>query len=96
VVLVVDAEAVSRGEVTRAKRLLHKLDPEAVGLFVNRIPVFSGAGYLETLIVETLTRTRFETFMSRSKWALAWDLARLRAAAWLPRSVTPRARGGLA
>jgi DEAD/DEAH box helicase domain-containing protein len=73
-------EAVSRGEITRAKRLLQKLDPEAVGLFVNRIPVFQGAGYLEPLIVETLTRTRFETFMSRPKWSLAWDVARIRMA----------------
>ena len=80
VYLVVDAEAVTRGEITRAKRLLQKLDPEAVGLFVNRIPVFRGAGYLEPLIVETLTGTRFETFMSRSKWALAWDMARTRLA----------------
>ena len=82
VFLVVDAEAVSRGEITRAKRLLQKLDPEAVGLFVNRILVFQGAGYLEPLIVETLTRTRFETFMSRPKWALAWEMARLRMAGW--------------
>lgn len=96
VYLVVDAEAVSRGEITRAKRLLHKLDPEAVGLFVNRIPVFPGAGYLEPLMVETLTRTRFETFMSRSKWALVWDLARLRMAGWLPRRGAPQARVGLA
>jgi Mrp family chromosome partitioning ATPase len=96
VFLVVDAEAVSRGEITRAKRLLHKLDPEAVGLFVNRIPVFPGAGYLEPLIVETLTRTRFETFMSRSKWALAWDVARLRLAGWLQRSAAPGRRRSLA
>jgi Mrp family chromosome partitioning ATPase len=93
VFLVVDAEAVSRGEITRAKRLLHKLDPEAVGLFVNRIPVFPGSGYLEPLIVETLTRTRFETFMSRSKLALAWDMARLQAAGWLRRRTPGMALG---
>ena len=58
--------------------------------------MFPGAGYLEPLIVETLTRTRFETFMSRSKWALAWDLARLRLAGWLPPRGAPQARGGLA
>lgn len=91
--LVVDAEAVSRGEITRAKRLLQKLDPEAVGLFVNRIPVFAGSGYLEPLIVEMLTRTRFGTFMSRSKRALAWDLARLRLVGWLPRRSASPARG---
>jgi Mrp family chromosome partitioning ATPase len=77
VFLVVDAEGVSRGEVLRAKRLLQKLDPEAVGLFVNRIPVFAGSGYLEPLIVETLTRTRFEKFMTQPRWRLAWELVRL-------------------
>jgi succinoglycan biosynthesis transport protein ExoP len=78
VFLVVDAEAVSRGEISRAKRLLHKLDPEAVGLFVNRIPVFRGAGYLEPLMVETLSRTRYDRFMSLSKWALWRDITRLK------------------
>lgn len=78
VFLVVDAEAVSRGEIARAKRLLHKLDPDAVGLFVNRIPVFRGAGYLEPLMVETLTRTRYDRFMTLPRWALWRELARLK------------------
>ena len=85
VVLVVDADAVSRGEIHRAKRLLHSLDPEAVGLFVNRIPVFKGAGYLEPLMVETLTHTRYDRFMSLPRWALWRDLARLKLARWMAR-----------
>ena len=80
VFLVVDAEAVSRGEITRAKRLLHKLDPDAVGLFVNRIPVFKGAGYLEPLMVETWTHTRYDRYMSLPRWALWRDVARLKLA----------------
>jgi Mrp family chromosome partitioning ATPase/capsular polysaccharide biosynthesis protein len=80
VFLVVDAEAVSRGEITRVKRLLHKLDPDAVGLFVNRIPVFKGAGYLEPLMVETWTHTRYDRFMSLPRWALWRDVARLKLA----------------
>lgn len=85
VVLVVDADAVSRGEIHRARRLLHTLDPEAVGLFVNRIPVFKGAGYLEPLMVETLTHTRYDRFMSLPRWALWRDLARLKLARWTAR-----------
>ena len=76
VFLVLEAEAVTRGEFARAKRLLEKIDPEAVGLIVNKIPVFRGSGYMEQLIVETVTRTRFEQFMSLSQWRLWWEMAR--------------------
>ena len=55
VFLVIEAESVSRGEILRAKRLLQRIDPEAVGLFVNRLPVFQGGGYIESLIGETLS-----------------------------------------
>jgi polysaccharide biosynthesis transport protein len=81
VFFVLDAEGVSRGEVGRARRLLQKLDPEAVGLFVNKVPVFQGAGYLEPLMVETVTKIRFDRFMSLPKWRLVWNILRARAAA---------------
>jgi Mrp family chromosome partitioning ATPase len=70
VFLVLEADAVVRGEIARAKRLLEKIDPEAVGLFVSKVPVFRGTGYMEALIAETLTRTRFEKFMSLPQWKL--------------------------
>ena len=78
VFLVLEAEAVTRGEITRAKRLLQKIDPEAVGLFVSKVPVFRGAGYMEALIAETLTRTRFERFMSLARWKLGLEVLRTR------------------
>jgi Mrp family chromosome partitioning ATPase len=78
VFLVLEADGVTRGEVVRAKRLLEKIDPEAVGLFVNKVPVFRGAGYMEALIVETVTRTRFEQFLSMSQWRLWWEMLRAR------------------
>ena len=46
VFLVVEADHAGRGEVIRAKRLLQKLDPEAVGLFVNDVTLFRGSGYM--------------------------------------------------
>jgi hypothetical protein len=49
-----------------------------VGLFVNRIPVFQGAGYLEHLAVETVTRKRHASFMTLPDWALLRELARLK------------------
>ena len=75
----------------RARRLLQRLDPEAVGLYVNRVPVFRGAGYYEPLIVETLLRTRFERFMSQSGASLSWQLARARLARWWSQRRRPAA-----
>jgi Mrp family chromosome partitioning ATPase len=78
VFLVVEAEAVTRGEVIRAKRLLEKIDPEAVGLFVNNVPLFHGGGYMQEVIVETLTREKFSRFKSVVNWKLQWELLRIR------------------
>ncbi len=76
VFLVLDAQAVSKGEVSRAKRVLEKLDPEAVGLFVSNIPVFQGGGYMKELMVETLTKENAARFMSLSNLRLQIELLR--------------------
>lgn len=74
VFLVVEAQAVNRGEIGRSKRLLQKIDPEAVGLFVNKVPLFRGNGYMEDLIIETLSRSKLSSFMSLDKWKLQWEM----------------------
>jgi Mrp family chromosome partitioning ATPase/capsular polysaccharide biosynthesis protein len=76
VFLVLEAQTVSKGEVLRAKRLLEKLDPEAVGLFVNNIPVFEGGGYVKELMIETLTKESFSRFMSLSGLRLQIEVLR--------------------
>jgi Mrp family chromosome partitioning ATPase len=76
VFLVVPAESVTKGEIGRAKRLLQKLDPEAVGLFVNDVPLFRGSGYMEESIVETVTRGRHNEFMTASGLRLHWEMLR--------------------
>lgn len=78
VFMVLEAQSVSRGEVVRAKRLLEKLDPEAVGLFVNSIPMFQGGGYMQELMLETLTKNDFKHFMSLSNLRLQVALLRAR------------------
>lgn len=78
VFMVLEAQSVSRGEVVRAKRLLEKLDPEAVGLFVNSIPMFQGGGYMQELLLETLTKGDFKHFMSLSNLRLQVELLRAR------------------
>lgn len=78
VFMVLEAQSVTKGEVTRAKRLLAKIDPEAVGLFINNIPMFRGSGYMQELMVETLTRKSFSEFMSLSNLRLQIELLRVR------------------
>ena len=88
VFMVLEAQSVSKGEVTRAKRVLEKLDPEAVGLFVNNIPMFEGGGYMRELMVETLTKEKFSDFMSLSGLRLQIELLRAR---WLQKRMkSPR------
>jgi len=78
VFMVLEAQSATRGEVTRARRLLAKLDPEAVGLFVNSVPMFRGGGYMQELMLETLTRKKFGDFMSLSNLRLQFELLRTR------------------
>ena len=81
VFLVLEAQSVNKGEITRAKRLLEKLDPEAMGLFVNNVPVFQD-GYMKELMIETLTKEKFSRFMSLSGLRLQFEVLR---AQWVQR-----------
>jgi len=76
VFMVLEAQSVAKGEVTRAKRVLEKLDPEALGLFVNNVPIFEGGGYMKELMVETFTKEKFSKFMSLSGVRLHIELLR--------------------
>lgn len=82
VFLVVQAASITRGELLRGKRQLQRLDPEAVGLYVNRLPLFRGSGYLEEAVLETVTRTRYGELMPKSYWELQAEVLRTQAALW--------------
>lgn len=82
VFLIVQAASITRGELLRGKRQLQRLDPEAVGLFVNRLPLFRGSGYLEEAVLETVSRTRYEQLMPKSYWELQVEVLRTRALLW--------------
>lgn len=71
VLLVVPAEAVTQGELRRATRMLHTVDPEAVGLVVNRVRPFVGGGYLRELMVESITGRHRSAFFTTPGWRLA-------------------------
>jgi Mrp family chromosome partitioning ATPase len=70
VLLVVEAGVVTKGEVQRARRLLQTIDPEAVGLVVNRISPFAGGGYLRDLMLESISGRRVGAFFSTPRWRL--------------------------
>jgi len=82
VFLIVEALAISKGEIGRAKRLLEKINPEAVGLFVNNVPLFRGTGYMEEVIIEMLTRDKYSNFkklnkvLKRTRWSFRRQVKR--------------------
>ncbi len=52
VLLVIEAEAVTPGELKRAAQLLERLNPPVVGAILNRVKVFRGGGYFAELLKE--------------------------------------------
>lgn len=78
VFLLVEAETVRKADVVRARQLLEKIDPDAVGLIVNRVPMDSGGASTQSQLVETVTGAAFSRFMSTPQWSLKWNLLLLR------------------
>lgn len=78
VLLVVQAGVVTAGELQRARRLLETIDPDAVGLVVNRIEPFDGGGYLRDLMLETITARHAQEVFTLPHWRLALAALRLR------------------
>jgi succinoglycan biosynthesis transport protein ExoP len=74
VFLVVEAEILNKADVVRARVQLERMDPDAVGLIVNRVPVESGGESIKSQLVETITGDKFNTFMSSSGMNLRWSL----------------------
>ena len=52
VLLVVEAGAITPGELKRAAQLLERLNPPVVGSVLNRVKVFRGGGYFAKLLKE--------------------------------------------
>jgi Mrp family chromosome partitioning ATPase len=82
VFLLVEAEVLTKADVVRARVQLERMDPDAVGLIVNRVPVESGGDPIRTQLVETITGDSFNHFMSSPQIALRWNLLRLRLQQW--------------
>ncbi len=78
VFLVVEAEVLDKADVVRARVQLERMDPDAVGLVVNKVPIDSGGESIKSQLVETITGDKFNTFMSSSGMSLRWNLFLLR------------------
>jgi len=76
VFVVVEAEVATKGEVSHAKRLLQRIDPEAVGLFVNHIYLQRGGSDLQKRVVETITGEQMQNFQRHS--SLSWQIELLK------------------
>lgn len=83
--LVVEAESVSKRDVVRARLALEKMAPQAVGLIVNKVHLARGGADLHAQVVETITRGRFEHFMTQPALALQWQLLLARLGQWRQR-----------
>jgi Mrp family chromosome partitioning ATPase len=70
VLLVIEAQAVTRGEVQRAGRLLQVLDPAGVGVVVNRVAPFASGGYMRELMIESISGRRAATVFTTPRWRL--------------------------
>jgi polysaccharide biosynthesis transport protein len=70
VLLVVEAGNTTRGELQRSQRLLKTIDPEAVGMVVNRVEPFTAGGYLRDLMLESISGRHAEKVYSLPRWKL--------------------------
>jgi Mrp family chromosome partitioning ATPase len=52
ILLIVEAEQVSPGELRRAAQLLERLNPPVVGSILNRVKIYRGGGYFSKLVKE--------------------------------------------
>lgn len=68
--LVLDANSVTRSELLRARYMLQNMDPEAVGIIVNRIAPSAVGGYLREVMIEFLTGRRVGRFLTMPTWRL--------------------------
>ena len=69
--LVVEANAISPGELLRAARILDAARAGAVGMVVSRIEPLERGGYLRSLMIEQLSGRKFSEFQTLPGWRLA-------------------------
>jgi succinoglycan biosynthesis transport protein ExoP len=82
VFLVVEIQSMTKADVVRAKSVLEKLDPEAVGLFVNSVSIGRSSSGVDPVVVESLTGKKYSQFMNVPYPLLKWEILLTRWQAW--------------
>lgn len=70
ILLIVEANAINKGELARAARMLEGISTKAVGVIVNRIEPLDGGGYLHDMMIEQVSRRKMSDFQSLPAWKL--------------------------
>ncbi|WP_349647048.1 cellulose synthase operon protein YhjQ/BcsQ [Candidatus Parabeggiatoa sp. HSG14] len=69
ILLVVEAEQVTPGELKRSAHLLERLNPPVIGAILNRVKVFRGGGYFADLLKEYETGEKLQRgWIKRFLW----------------------------
>jgi Mrp family chromosome partitioning ATPase/uncharacterized protein involved in exopolysaccharide biosynthesis len=82
VFLVAEIQSMTKADVVRAKGVLEKLDPDAVGLFVNSVPIGPSSSGVDPVIVESLTGKKYKEFMQVPYWSLRLEIFKTQWSAW--------------
>ncbi|PUE46382.1 hypothetical protein B9Z47_13585 [Limnohabitans sp. 2KL-1] len=82
VFLVAEIQSMTKADVVRAKGVLEKLDPDAVGLFVNGVPIGPSSSGVDPVIVESLTGKKYKEFMQVPYWSLRLEMLKTQWSAW--------------
>lgn len=82
VFLVAEIQSMTKADVVRAKGVLEKLDPDAVGLFVNSVPIGPSSSGVDPVIVESLTGKKYNEFMRVPYWSLRMEMLKTQWTAW--------------
>lgn len=93
-VLVIESQAISVGELKRAGRQIEKVNPAAVGVVVNRVRPFPGGGYLRELLLEYLVGRKPEAYFTQPAWKIALH-AQLAGLRWQPKLFGENKRSAL-
>jgi polysaccharide biosynthesis transport protein len=89
-IIVIESQGISIGELKRAGRQVEKIDPAVVGIVVNRVRPFEGGGYLQEMLLEHISRRKRSDYFSKPAWALAIGIGMAYWKSWTPRKLFTR------
>lgn len=77
VFVVVEAMSVNKSDVVRARKQLMRQEVSSVGLIVNRVPFWFAENGTKEQLIEQISRSRTDRFMTGPWFAIKWQVWRL-------------------